>query len=239
MVKVFQAAGFTQHSQLEDGVIRVVMDISPTSEALSALYERDRKAAARSMQRLLRPRSMAVIGASRSPGTVGHELVRNLVAGGFQGPVYPVNPTASHIASVPCFARIDAIPGAVDLAIVAVPARPVLEVVDAVWPQRRGWPGYSLVSLRRGRGRGGGIGAPGGPAGPLLRDAGGGPELLRCAQHGPRRLHERHLCQGHADGRQASGLLPSQVGSVSPSWPRRRSGASACPASSLWATRPT
>ena len=105
MVNVFQAAGFTQHSQLEDGVIRVVMDISPTTEALHSLYERDRKAAARSMQRLLRPRSVAVIGASRSPGTVGHELVRNLVAGGFQGPVYPVNPTASHIASVPCFAK--------------------------------------------------------------------------------------------------------------------------------------
>ena len=122
MVNVFQAAGFTQHSQLEDGVIRVVMDISPTTEALHALYERDRKAAARSMQRLLRPRSVAVIGASRSPGTVGHELVRNLVTGGFQGPVYPVNPTASHIASVPCFASLDQIPGAVDLAIVAVPA---------------------------------------------------------------------------------------------------------------------
>ena len=124
MVKVFRDAGFTQHSQFEDGVIRVVMDISPTTEALPALYERDRKAAARSMQRLLRPRSVAVIGASRSPGTVGHELVRNLVSGGFQGPVYPVNPTASHIASLPCFASIDEIPGEVDLAIVAVPAQP-------------------------------------------------------------------------------------------------------------------
>ena len=110
MVKVFQAAGFTQHSQLEDGVIRVMMDISPTTEALHALYERDRKAAARSMQRLLRPRSVAVIGASRSPGTVGHEVVRNLVIGAFEGPVYPVNPTASHIASVPCFASVDADP---------------------------------------------------------------------------------------------------------------------------------
>ena len=84
----------SQSSQLEDGIIRVVMDISPTRGS-PALYERDRKAAARSMQRLLRPRSMAVIGASRSPGTVGHELVRNLVTGAFEGPVYPVNPTAS------------------------------------------------------------------------------------------------------------------------------------------------
>ena len=144
MVKVFQSAGFTQHSQLEDGVIRVVMDISPTTEALQALYERDRKAAARSMQRLLRPRSVAVIGASRSPGTVGHEVVRNLVTGGFQGPVFPVNPTASHIASVPCFASLDQIPGAVDLAIVAVPARSVLEVVDQCG--RKGVGGLVIVS---------------------------------------------------------------------------------------------
>ena len=92
MVNVFRAAGFTQHSQLEDGVIRVVMDISPTTDALQALYERDRKAAARSMQRLLRPRSVAVIGASRSPGTVGHEVVRNLVTGVFPRPRLPGQP---------------------------------------------------------------------------------------------------------------------------------------------------
>jgi acetyl coenzyme A synthetase (ADP forming)-like protein len=131
MVQVFRDAGFTQRSRLESGVIRVVMDIAPTEEALAALYERDRKATARSMQRLLRPRSVAVIGASRSRGTVGHELVRNLLSGDFQGPVYPVNPTASHIASLPCFPNIEAVPGEVDLALVAVPAKSVAEVVQA------------------------------------------------------------------------------------------------------------
>jgi acetyl coenzyme A synthetase (ADP forming)-like protein len=144
MVQVFRDAGFTQRSQLEAGVIRVIMDISPTREALSALYERDRKAAARSMERLLRPHSVAVIGASRSPGTVGHELVRNLVSGGFQGPVYPVNPTASHIGSLPCFASVEAIPGDVDVALVAVPARSVPEVVEACG--RKGVGGLVIVS---------------------------------------------------------------------------------------------
>jgi acetyl coenzyme A synthetase (ADP forming)-like protein len=131
MVQVFRDAGFTQRSRLESGVIRVVMDIAPTEEALAALWERDRKAAARSMERLLRPRSIAVIGASRSRGTVGHELVRNLLSGDFQGPVYPVNPTATHISSLPCFPSIDAVPGEVDLAVVAVPAKSVAEVVEA------------------------------------------------------------------------------------------------------------
>jgi acetyl coenzyme A synthetase (ADP forming)-like protein len=144
MVEVFRDAGYTQRSTLESGVIRVVMDIAPTQEALGALHERDRKAAARSMQRLLRPRSVAVIGASRSPGTVGHELVRNLVFGGFQGPVYPVNPTATHIASVPSFASIKDIPGDVDLAVVAVPAKAVPEVVEACG--RKGVGGLVIVS---------------------------------------------------------------------------------------------
>lgn len=131
MAQVFRAAGFIQRSRLEAGVVRVVMDISPTPEALDALYERDRRAAARSMERLLRPRSIAVVGAARTPGTVGHELVRNLVSGGFQGPVYPVNPAAGHVASLPCFATIGDVPGEVDLAIVAVPAPAVPAVVEA------------------------------------------------------------------------------------------------------------
>jgi acetyl coenzyme A synthetase (ADP forming)-like protein len=144
MVQVFRDAGFAQRSALEAGVIRVVMDIAPTGEALASLYERDRKAAARSMGRLLRPHSIAVIGASRSPGTVGHELVRNLVSGGFQGPVYPVNPSAAHVASVPCFASIEDIPGVVDLAVVAVPAIAVRGVVEACG--RKGVGGLVIVS---------------------------------------------------------------------------------------------
>ena len=131
MTKVFRDAGFTESSKLEAGEMTVLMDISPTRDALAALYERDRLAAARSIKRLLEPRSVAVIGASRTPGTVGHELVRNLVNGGFQGPVYPINPSATHVASLPCFPNIEAVPGPVDMAVVAVPARGVPEVVEA------------------------------------------------------------------------------------------------------------
>ncbi len=144
MTKVFRDAGFTQRSTVEAGVVRVVMDIAPTATALDALYERDRKAAAKSMERLLRPRSVAVVGASRKPGTVGHELVRNLVSGGFQGPVYPVNPSAEHVAGVPCFPSIEAIERPVDLAVVAVPAAAVPEVVEACG--RKGVGGLVVVS---------------------------------------------------------------------------------------------
>ncbi|HYA45197.1 MAG TPA: GNAT family N-acetyltransferase, partial [Acidimicrobiales bacterium] len=144
MLIVFRDAGYTRHSTLEGGVVRVVMDIAPTPEALEALFERDRKAVAMSMQRLLRPSSVAVVGASRKPGTVGHELVRNLVSGGFEGPVYPVNPNATHVGGIPCFPSVEDISRDVDLAVIAVPATSVPDVVEACG--RKGVGGLVVVS---------------------------------------------------------------------------------------------
>src|SRR5262249_18353520 len=73
---------------------------------------------------------VAVIGASRSPGNIGRRVLTMLVNGGFKGPIYPVNPKADEIAGLKCYATIGATPGAVDLAVIAVPARGVAEVVD-------------------------------------------------------------------------------------------------------------
>lgn len=82
-----------------------------------------------SLDALFRPRSIAVIGASRRAHQIGHQIVRNLVEGGFTGPVYPVNPTAKVVRSIHCFAKVSAIPGDVDLAVVVVPAERVLAAV--------------------------------------------------------------------------------------------------------------
>jgi acetyl coenzyme A synthetase (ADP forming)-like protein len=131
MLGVLRAAGFARQYERDATVTRVVLDIAPSPEAAEAAEERDRVATLRSMERLLRPRSIAVIGASRQPGTVGYELLRNLVAGGFTGPVYPVNPEATSVASLPAWPSIDAVPGPVDLAVVAVPAASVLPVIEA------------------------------------------------------------------------------------------------------------
>jgi acetyl coenzyme A synthetase (ADP forming)-like protein len=129
MIEVFENAGFAVTTRLEGGDVSVILDIAPSPAALAAADERDRRAVVSSMHRLLRPRSVAVIGASRRPGTIGHELVRNLVRSGFQGPVYPVNPTAASIASLPCWHSIGEVPGEVDLAVIAVPAAAVRQVV--------------------------------------------------------------------------------------------------------------
>lgn len=77
---------------------------------------------------LLTPRSIAVVGASRRPGTVGAELVRGLVDGDFAGPVYPINPSADVVHAVPTYPNVAAVPGPVDLALVVVPAAAVVGV---------------------------------------------------------------------------------------------------------------
>ena len=131
MLDVFSDVGFARRSSTDHDVVNVVMDIAPSQTALNAADRRDAVAVVRSMERLLRPRSVAVIGASRQAGTIGYELVRNLVGTSLQGPVYPINPMADHVASIPCWPGIEAVTGPVDLAVIAVPAPLVAETVEA------------------------------------------------------------------------------------------------------------
>jgi acetyl coenzyme A synthetase (ADP forming)-like protein len=83
----------------------------------------------RSLDPILRPKSIAIIGASRSESSIGWQILDNLLKHGFQGPVYPINPKASSIHSVPAYSRIGDVPGPVDLAVVVVPKEHVLDVV--------------------------------------------------------------------------------------------------------------
>jgi acetate---CoA ligase (ADP-forming) len=79
---------------------------------------------------VLRPRSIAVIGAARSSETIGHAIVVNLVSHGFVGPVYPVNPHATAIHSIPAYPDIASVPQPVDLAVIVVPKQAVVQVAD-------------------------------------------------------------------------------------------------------------
>ncbi len=76
------------------------------------------------------PRSVAVVGVARDEGKVGHFVFDNLRAGGFAGPVYPVNPAAEEIHGIPCFATLTDLPEVPDLVVVVVPARAVASVID-------------------------------------------------------------------------------------------------------------
>jgi len=81
-----------------------------------------------SIDPFFRPSSIAVIGASRSPGTIGYQIVHNLLTHGYTGVLYPVNPKAAAVHSVPAFPSIMDIPGPVELAVIAVPKERVLDV---------------------------------------------------------------------------------------------------------------
>jgi acyl-CoA synthetase (NDP forming) len=74
------------------------------------------------LRKLFHGRSVAVIGASTDPGKLGHEILANIVEGGFQGQVYPVNPKASEVRELRAYPSVSACPGNVDLAVVVVPA---------------------------------------------------------------------------------------------------------------------
>ena len=82
------------------------------------------------LDELFRPKSVAVIGASNRPGTVGGTLFRNLIGAGFRGVAYPVNPGWTSVSGVRCYPRIQDLPETPELAVVIVPAAHVAPVVD-------------------------------------------------------------------------------------------------------------
>ena len=79
---------------------------------------------------ILRPKSIAVIGASTSPDKLGHEVLKNIIDGGFQGNVYPINPKADVILDLPCHKSVKEIEETVDLAVIIIPARFVPQAVQ-------------------------------------------------------------------------------------------------------------
>lgn len=129
MLSVFKQAGFAAKSRFADGVIEVELAIEPTVGALAAMEQRADLSDARSVARILEPRSIAVVGASRKAGTLGHAVFRRLLEGGFEGPVYPVNAEARHVAGVRAFPSLLDVPDEIDLAVVVVPADQVPGVV--------------------------------------------------------------------------------------------------------------
>ncbi|MEM9652067.1 MAG: GNAT family N-acetyltransferase [Actinomycetota bacterium] len=109
MLAVFRSAGFEVDTRFEDGLIEVSIGIDVTEETSTAIADRQRQSTARSVARIVEPNRIAVIGASRTPGTVGHELVRNLAASlPDDGPtrLFPVNPNTDLINGIRTFATI-------------------------------------------------------------------------------------------------------------------------------------
>ncbi len=113
----------------DPGVVQVRIPTLPDEAALAAVGERDRTAAHHSLRPLLAPASVAVIGAGRRPGGAGHEILAALVAGGYDGDLYAVNPRARDVCGLPSLPSVTLVGEPIDLAVVAVPPAAVAEVV--------------------------------------------------------------------------------------------------------------
>jgi acyl-CoA synthetase (NDP forming)/RimJ/RimL family protein N-acetyltransferase len=129
MLGVFAKSGFRVRRSLAAGVFHVSFPTEETPEHSAVTERRWRTAAAESVRPILQPRSVALVGASRRPGTIGAALLENLRRSGFTGPIHAVNPHAERVAGVPSHPTVEAIGEPVDLALVAVPAAAVPDVV--------------------------------------------------------------------------------------------------------------
>ena len=123
MLEVFKESGFGITMKSEPGLVHVQFPTSITPDARARFEAREQIAAMNAVRGMLAPRSVAVIGAGRKRKTIGGEVFHNLMDGGFNGPVYPVNPSADVVQSVRAYKSILDIPGEVDLAVIVVPAK--------------------------------------------------------------------------------------------------------------------
>ena len=131
MLHVFRASGFPIEVNARAGQLHLVFPTSFTAEARMQFERRESIAAVNALKLFFEPRGVAVIGASRQRGTIGGEILHNLLSYGFKGAVYPVNPAASVIENVKCYPTIETVPGPVDLAVIVVPAAHVVDVAAA------------------------------------------------------------------------------------------------------------
>ncbi len=128
MIEVFRQSGFPLHTHSTPDAIELEFPTSLSPQAVERFEERERSAAVAAVRHFLAPRAVAVIGASRRRGTIGGEVLHNLITTGYNGAVYAVNPNAEVVQSLPAYPSITDVPAAIDLAVIVVPAERVVAV---------------------------------------------------------------------------------------------------------------
>ncbi len=128
MLRVLGDLGLPVESRYEEGRVEIRIATRPADSLVAEIEARAHEAERNSLAHVFTPCSVAVVGASRDPARVGHRVLRNLVDGGFPGPIYPVNPRAAEVCGLPAYPGIASLPGPAELAVIAVPASAVLGV---------------------------------------------------------------------------------------------------------------
>ncbi len=127
MLTLLSDLGFKQKRVHEHGTVLVEVDLHPDQGYFVRADERRHVAAVKSLDPLFHPRAIAVVGASRRPGSIGQAVFSNLLQAGYEGAVYPVNPSAGSISSVKAFPNVKSITDTVDMAIICVPSASVMD----------------------------------------------------------------------------------------------------------------
>lgn len=128
---LFRDSGFEMHTEASAGAVRVQLDLQPSATAIAAIDERNRIATVASLQPLLQPRAIVVVGVSRRRENLGRRVFQQLLHGGFTGALYPVNPACAEIEGHRCYQSIAEVPAGADLAVIATPRDAVLDAVNA------------------------------------------------------------------------------------------------------------
>ena len=128
MIGTFRDSGFPVAVCTRPGELQVTFPTTLSEDGRRRFEDRERTAAVAAVEHVLRPRSVAIVGASRRPGSIGAAVMANLVAGGFNGPIFPINPHASTIEGLPAYTSLRDVPEAPELAVVGVPAAQVIDV---------------------------------------------------------------------------------------------------------------
>src|SRR6201998_1706838 len=119
--------------------VRVVLDFKPQP----GRYRPDPGTIVRQMNRIMKPDAVAVIGASAENGKIGNSVMKNLINGGYQGTIYPIHPTASEILGKKAYKSVKDVPGAIDVAVFAIPAKFVAQALTEVGEKKI--PGAVLI----------------------------------------------------------------------------------------------
>ena len=130
MLDVLRTSGFPLREKVEGGYMEVDLSVEPTAESVALSEMRDRVSTTASLRPFFHPESVAVVGASRDPASIGYRVLDALVMNHFQGAVHPVNPNATVVGSIRAYRSVLDLPEPVDLAVITVPRDAVLGVVD-------------------------------------------------------------------------------------------------------------
>ena len=128
MINVFKSSGFEKHQVWDSDTVHIELPVGGAAALWEIAGLRERIAVANSLIPLLRPKAVAVIGASRDPASIGNIIFTNILTADFKGEIYPVNPNTDSVNGINAYPKISDVPGKIDLVVIAVNAEKVYDV---------------------------------------------------------------------------------------------------------------